>query len=91
LRSQQLQHCDSVRREDARRQIVLQIEFIEFADKFRLFDDGQAIDPIIDLVEIPDKEEIAAEHTENDAEDGGALFDDLCHPRASKRAKPGAQ
>jgi hypothetical protein len=57
-----------------------------------LFDNGHGIDPIIDLVEIPDKEEIAAEHTENDAADGGALFDDLCHPkRASKRAKHGAQ
>ena len=41
LRSQQLQHCNPVRREGARSQIVLQIEC---ADKLRLFDDGQAQD-----------------------------------------------
>jgi hypothetical protein len=51
-----------------------------------LFDDGHEIDPIIDLVEIPDKEEMAAEHTENDAEDGGALFDDLCHPKGFEKS-----
>ena len=39
LRSQQLQHCDPVRREGARSQIVLQIER---ADNLRLFHDGQA-------------------------------------------------
>src|ERR1700722_2656137 len=39
LRSQQLQHCDPVQRERARSQIVFQIEY---ADKFRLFDDGNA-------------------------------------------------
>src|SRR6266851_3221096 len=39
LRSQQLQHCDPVRGEGARSQIVLQIEC---ANKLRLFDDRQA-------------------------------------------------
>src|SRR5712692_10457307 len=39
LRSQHLQHCDPVRREGARSQIVLQIEC---ANKLHLFDDGQA-------------------------------------------------
>jgi hypothetical protein len=38
-----------------------------------LFDDGHGIDPIIDMVEISEKEEIAAEQTEKDAEDGGAF------------------
>src|SRR5260370_35464832 len=39
LRSQQLQHCNPVRREGARSQIVLQIEC---ANEFCLFDDRQA-------------------------------------------------
>ena len=39
LRSQNIQHCDPVRREGARSQIVLQIEC---AYKLRLFDNGQA-------------------------------------------------
>jgi hypothetical protein len=38
------------------------------------------------LVEIPDKEEIADEHTENDAEKSGALFDDLCHPKGVEKS-----
>ena len=41
LRSQQLQHCNPVRREGARSQIVLQIKC---ADKLRLLDDWQAQD-----------------------------------------------
>jgi hypothetical protein len=39
LRSQQLQHGNPVRREDARSEVVLQIKR---ADEPRLFDDGQA-------------------------------------------------
>jgi hypothetical protein len=38
------------------------------------------------LVEIPDKEEIADEHTEKDAENSGALFDDLCHPKGVEKS-----
>ncbi len=41
LRGQQLQHCDPVRREGARSQIVLQLEC---ADQLRLLDDWQAED-----------------------------------------------
>jgi hypothetical protein len=38
------------------------------------------------LVEITDKEEIAGEHTENDAEKSGALFDDLCHAKGVEKS-----
>src|ERR1700722_790299 len=41
FRSQQLQHCNPVRREGARGQIVLQIER---SDKHRFFDEGQTQD-----------------------------------------------
>jgi hypothetical protein len=44
------------------------------------------MDPIIDWVEIADKEEIAAEHAEHDAGDGGALFDDLCHAKGFEKS-----
>jgi hypothetical protein len=38
------------------------------------------------MVEILEKEEIAAEQTEKDAEDGGALFDDLRHPKGFEKS-----
>jgi hypothetical protein len=41
LRSQQLQHGNPVRREDARSQVILQIKY---ADKLPLLDDWQAED-----------------------------------------------
>jgi hypothetical protein len=41
---------------------------------------------MIDLVEILGQEEIAANDTEKDAEDGAALFDDLCRLRSFEKS-----